>query len=63
MLAVVKTPKKGIFLSFMASPLLVRIWMKSAGALVRTRKKKSTASTTTIISIRTIDLTFNILNR
>jgi hypothetical protein len=41
----------------------MRIWMKSAGALVRTKTKKSTASTMTTTSIRTIDLTFNILNR
>ena len=44
-------------------PLLIGFWMKSAGTLVRTKKKKSTASTMTMTSIRTIDLTFNILNR
>ena len=42
-------------------PLLLRFWMKSAGALVRTKKRKSTASTMTMTSISTIDLTFNIL--
>ena len=36
---------------------------ESAGAFVRTKKKKSTASMMTMTSISTIDLTFNILNR
>ena len=44
-------------------PLLTRFWMKSAGTLVRTNKKKTTATTMTMTSIRTIDLTFNILNK
>jgi hypothetical protein len=46
-----------------ALPLLIRFWMKSAGSLVRTKKKKTTATTMTMTSIITIDLTFNILNR
>jgi hypothetical protein len=43
-----------------ASPLVMRIWMKSAGSLVRTKKKKRTVSTMTMTSIRIIDLIFNI---
>jgi len=58
-----KNSKEGIFLSCMASPLLVTIWMRSVGTLVSTNKKKTTASTMTMTSIRTIDLTFSILNR
>ena len=59
-MSVVKTARK-IFSFIMASPLLVRIWMRSVGTLVKTNKKKTTASTMTMTSIRTIVLTFNIL--
>ena len=33
--------------------------MKSAGSLLRTKKKKMTAIAATMTSIKTIDLTFN----